>query len=192
MTSKCKNSSGNSSRRRVVSLQVFEHFDTISMLNKSIDHRKFLSTCFCDNVNSFLITFLLRASQKIKKEKKKSCPHNNINLVCTLSNHSLQVMSAPERNCTFVVKTAFERNGLWKWFSLHCFLLHEAARSISIDPWTGCKSMAMLSPALNLAILLGEVRHYESKVCCQEHNTCNDPARSQSQSSWFGVPHTNH
>jgi len=117
MTSKCKNSSGNSSRRRVVSLQSFEHLNTISILNKSIDHRKFLSTCFCDNINSFLITFLLRASQKIKKEKKKLCHHHNINLVCTIINHSLQVMSAPERNCTFVVKTAFERNGLSGWGS---------------------------------------------------------------------------
>ena len=84
------------------------------MLNKSTDHRKFLSTCFCDNINSFFyvnITFLLRASQKIKKEKKKLC-HHHISLICTIINHDSQAMSAPERNCTFLVKTAFERNGL--------------------------------------------------------------------------------
>ena len=57
------------------------------------------------------ITFLLRASQKIKKEKKKLC-HYHISLICTIINHNSQAMSAPERNCTFLVKTAFERNGL--------------------------------------------------------------------------------
>ena len=33
-------------------------------------------------------------------------------LICTIINHNSQAMSAPERNCTFLVKTAFERNGL--------------------------------------------------------------------------------
>ena len=35
-----------SNQQRVVSLKSFEHFDVISMVDKSLDHGKLLSTCF--------------------------------------------------------------------------------------------------------------------------------------------------
>ena len=46
-----QNSSGSTSRRRVVSLRSFEHIDLIFMVGKGIDHSKLLSICF------FTITF---------------------------------------------------------------------------------------------------------------------------------------
>ena len=41
-----QNSSGTTSRRRVLSLQSFEHFDVIFMACKRTDHGKLLSICF--------------------------------------------------------------------------------------------------------------------------------------------------
>ena len=37
---------GTTSRRRVFSQQSFEHYDVISMVDKSIEHGKLLSICF--------------------------------------------------------------------------------------------------------------------------------------------------
>ena len=37
---------GTTTRRRVVSLQRFEHFDVIPLVDRCIDHRKSLSICF--------------------------------------------------------------------------------------------------------------------------------------------------
>ena len=44
---------GTTSRRRVVSLQSFEHFDVIFMFDKDIDHVKLMSICFFNNIDRF-------------------------------------------------------------------------------------------------------------------------------------------
>ena len=45
-----ENACGTTSHRQVVSLQSFEHFDIIFLVNKSINHGKLLSICFYHNI----------------------------------------------------------------------------------------------------------------------------------------------
>ena len=61
-----QNSTGNTSRGQVVSLQSFEHFDIISMVDKSTEHGKLLS------IGSFHVHFhcsFLRKSSARQREK---------------------------------------------------------------------------------------------------------------------------
>ena len=69
----------------------FEHFDIISMLNKSTDHRKFLSICFLQWHLQFCFHFHWSFLENCmnEREKNKLCHHHVIFMVCTLTNMAL-------------------------------------------------------------------------------------------------------
>ena len=60
------------SRRRVVSLQRFEHLDIISMFDETIDHGKLFSICFYNNIDSFWRSFSLKFLGKSRAQERQN------------------------------------------------------------------------------------------------------------------------
>ena len=90
-----QNSNGTTTRRRVVSLQSFEHLDVISMVDKSTDHVIVKN----NNIYSLDVHFCWSFSENRaqEKEKNKLCHHDVIFMVCTLIKHIALDQSACEK-----------------------------------------------------------------------------------------------
>ena len=97
-----QNSSGTTSRRRVVSLQSFEHLDVISMVHKTVIRVQTMENCcrlvFCNNIESFDVHFRwsFTENRAREKEKNKSLHHQVISMVCTVFEHSSRPISGRE------------------------------------------------------------------------------------------------
>ena len=79
-------------KRRLVSLQGFEHFDVIALVDKSRDNGKLLTICFvfifCIDLDGLeLVVFRKDASEEKCKLKYKLPHHHVILTVCTLIDH---------------------------------------------------------------------------------------------------------
>ena len=80
-------------KTQVVLMQSFEHFDVISMIDKSRDHGILSSIfVFYGNIDSFwrpfLLKFLGRWCWAREKEENKWRCHQVISIVCTVIDHS--------------------------------------------------------------------------------------------------------
>ena len=98
-----QNSSGTTSRRRVVSLQSFEHLDVISMFHtQTVIRVQTMENCcrfaFYNNIESFDIHFRwsFTENRAREKEKNKSRHHHIISTVCTVFEHSSRPISGRE------------------------------------------------------------------------------------------------
>ena len=73
---------------RVVSLQSFEHFDFIAMVDKSTDHWKVVfDLFFYNNLDGFEVV-IFRKNARARKKKYKLHLRHVIFMVCTLIDHS--------------------------------------------------------------------------------------------------------
>ena len=106
MTSKC---SKTTSCRRVVSLQSFEHFDVISMVNKSTDHGKLLSVCFFTTTLAVLTSISIAIFWKMcaqKREKQIAPPSHHFRGL--YSYRTWLSTNQRGRNDSVIVKTLIE------------------------------------------------------------------------------------
>ena len=106
MTSKC---SKTTSCRRVVSLQSFEHFDVISMVNKSTDH-VVVRLFFYHNIDSFDVYFNCNFLENAhpKKRKTNCATITSFPWSVLLSNMALNQFNQRGRNDSVIVKTLIE------------------------------------------------------------------------------------
>ena len=119
MTSKCSKLKWNH-YRRVVSLQSFEHFDVIAIIDKRIDRGKFFRFVFYNNIDSFFVHSRWNYSENHprKKEKNKLRAIGSLLLiVCCLTDHSSRpAFSAQE---IIIISTIFRSFSL-QIKSLYC------------------------------------------------------------------------
>ena len=91
------------------SMQSFEYFVVISMVDKSTNHGKLLSTrFFYYNIDSFDVHFRWSVSEirAHDKENNKLCHYHVISIVCTLTEYSSRATSVRislsyGKNCYF-------------------------------------------------------------------------------------------
>ena len=75
-----KNSSGTTRSRQVVSIQSFEDFDVISMVDENSDPKKLLSMCFNNNIGTFLRPFPL----KVLYTRKTASARKRLKPICAI------------------------------------------------------------------------------------------------------------
>ena len=105
-------------KTQVVLMQSFEHFDVISMIDKSRDHGILSSIfVFYGNIDSFwrpfLLKFLGRWCWAREKEENKSRRHQVISIVCTVIDHSFD-QAALEKSIFVLTVYRPDAFGTWK------------------------------------------------------------------------------
>ena len=98
MSQNVQNWSGTKSRRRVISMQSFDRFDAISMVNKDTNHGKMLSTGNFKITLTFLTSIWLNVllfvgKWRARERRKHFAPPS---MVCTLIKHNSLLTSERE------------------------------------------------------------------------------------------------